>query len=305
MKSRLPALVTIVAALCHAPLAAYEFGQMRAGWAVVGTDDGCGMTMEFEGPGTTNLTFIKKIDGRLFLGATNSEWSARDGESYNISFGLNGSKYAGASAQGFHSSGQNGFISSFAPGFERDFRAGTGLTIYLDDTRIDDLSLSGTNAAMDVVNRCLAGLRAELAATAREKRRWSDLPKDPFQKPAAPPQPISAMPLGNPANWATTNDYPAAALRESRSGKARFKLLVGRDGRPSRCEITETSGHADLDATTCTLVMRRARFRPATDVTGNVAEGWYENVISWAIPKEEPPPPPPITCVAGQVCTRP
>lgn len=108
--------------------------------------------------------------------------------------------------------------------------------------------------------------------------------------PAAPPPPRftpkAAAPKGNPANWATTNDYPARALREEREGTTGFRVTVGTDGRVVDCQITSSSGHADLDAATCDNVRRRARFTPATDGEGNPTTGTYSNRIRWVIPKD-------------------
>jgi protein TonB len=108
--------------------------------------------------------------------------------------------------------------------------------------------------------------------------------------PAAPPPPRftpkGAQPKGNPGNWATTNDYPARALREEREGTTGFRVTVGPDGRVVDCQVTSSSGHADLDAATCENVRRRARFTPATDGEGNPTTGTYSNRVRWVIPKD-------------------
>ena len=108
--------------------------------------------------------------------------------------------------------------------------------------------------------------------------------------PSAPPPPRftpkGAVAKGNPANWATTNDYPSRALREEREGTTGFRVTVGPDGRVADCQITSSSGHADLDAATCDNVRRRARFNPAIDGEGNPTTGSYSNRIRWVIPKD-------------------
>lgn len=107
---------------------------------------------------------------------------------------------------------------------------------------------------------------------------------------AAPPpprfQPKTATPKGNPANWATTNDYPSRALREEREGTTGFRVTVGPDGRVTSCDITSSSGSPDLDEATCSNVTRRARFTPAMDGEGNPTSGSYSNGIRWVIPKD-------------------
>lgn len=108
--------------------------------------------------------------------------------------------------------------------------------------------------------------------------------------PAAPPPPRftpkGASPKGNPANWATANDYPARALREEREGTTGFRVSIGPDGRVTDCQITSSSGHSDLDQATCDNVRRRARFTPATDGEGNPTSATYSNRIRWVIPKD-------------------
>ena len=107
---------------------------------------------------------------------------------------------------------------------------------------------------------------------------------------AAPPppriQPKGAQPKGNPANWATTNDYPTRALREERAGTTGFRVSVGPDGRVTSCSVTSSSGSPDLDEATCSNVTRRARFAPATDGEGNPTSGSYSNRIRWVIPTD-------------------
>ncbi|HEY6868154.1 MAG TPA: energy transducer TonB [Novosphingobium sp.] len=107
---------------------------------------------------------------------------------------------------------------------------------------------------------------------------------------SAPPPPRftpkNAQPKGNPANWATSNDYPSRALREEREGTTGFRVTVGTDGKVIDCSITSSSGSPDLDAATCDNVRRRARFAPATDGDGNPTSGSYANRIRWVIPKD-------------------
>lgn len=114
-------------------------------------------------------------------------------------------------------------------------------------------------------------------------------PPAPPPAPPAPPPPPSkasgASPRGNPGSWATPNDYPARALREERAGTTRFRVTIGPDGRVTNCEITGSSGHADLDEATCKNVTRRARFKPALDAAGNAISDTYSNAVRWEIPK--------------------
>lgn len=113
-------------------------------------------------------------------------------------------------------------------------------------------------------------------------------PAPPGPPPAPPPpriQPKSATPRGNPSSWANTNDYPSRALREEREGVTRFSVSVGADGRVASCQVTGSSGHSDLDSTTCSLIQRRGRFNPATNGEGQPTSGTWSSAVRWEIPK--------------------
>lgn len=107
--------------------------------------------------------------------------------------------------------------------------------------------------------------------------------------PPAPPAPKfapkGAEPKGRPGDWVTTDDYPSRALREEEEGTTRFTLSVGADGKPTNCSIVNSSGHPDLDAASCANLMRRARFKPATDGNGAAVAGSYTSSVKWQIPK--------------------
>jgi TonB family protein len=112
------------------------------------------------------------------------------------------------------------------------------------------------------------------------------------QLPAPPLPPVrdpndksqAAAPTGHPGLWVTNDDYPERAMREEREGVAGFRLTIDANGLPTDCEITTSSGHADLDAATCTLVRERSRFTPARDRRGKPIVGTYSNRIIWQIP---------------------
>lgn len=95
-------------------------------------------------------------------------------------------------------------------------------------------------------------------------------------------------PVGSPGAWVTSDDYPATALRDEREGTTGFRLTVGTDGLPTRCEIVASSGHADLDAKTCEVVMARARFTPGRDAKGHAIGGTYTSRVRWQVPDSYP-----------------
>jgi protein TonB len=110
------------------------------------------------------------------------------------------------------------------------------------------------------------------------------LPPAPSAPP--PPRPVArATPKGKPGDWVTSDDYPSRALRENRSGVVGLRLDVGADGKATNCTVTSSSGHSDLDSTACQLVIRRARFKPATGTDGApMADSWSSRFV-WRIPE--------------------
>ncbi|MCF8709826.1 energy transducer TonB [Rhizorhapis sp. SPR117] len=107
--------------------------------------------------------------------------------------------------------------------------------------------------------------------------------------PPAPPPPKqaakAATPRGNPGSWVTPDDYPSRALREERAGTTGFRLSVGADGKVTDCQVTSSSGSNDLDTEACKMLMRRARFRPAEDTSGNPMASSYSSRVVWQIPR--------------------
>lgn len=101
---------------------------------------------------------------------------------------------------------------------------------------------------------------------------------------ASPFDPVSAAPRNNPARWVLNSDYRASWLRQGLSGSARFTLTIDAAGKVAWCSITRSTGHGVLDAATCELVSKRARFDAARDGTGKPVSGSYTGSITWSIP---------------------
>lgn len=101
-----------------------------------------------------------------------------------------------------------------------------------------------------------------------------------------PDKTVGVSPKSNPNEWVTTDDYPASALRVGLQGRTSFRLDVGSDGHPAACSITQTSGSVDLDQATCRNLMRRARFRAATDAAGAPISSSYSSSVLWRLPRD-------------------
>ncbi len=115
-------------------------------------------------------------------------------------------------------------------------------------------------------------------------------PPPPVLVPAPPSAPrftaTAPQPKGSPADWATPDDYPSRPLRELVQGTTAFRVQVGPNGRVTSCEVTASSGNAELDAATCKLVTARARFNPGKGEDGQPTTTSYSNRVKWVIPKD-------------------
>ena len=81
------------------------------------------------------------------------------------------------------------------------------------------------------------------------------------------------------------DDYPAAAIGSHVEGPVRFTLTIDPSGRVVGCSIVHSSGSAVLDAATCNIMRRRARFTPAMDTNGNPVAGTITQDIIWKAPR--------------------
>lgn len=79
-------------------------------------------------------------------------------------------------------------------------------------------------------------------------------------------------------------DYPHALTAAHISGTVSVRYRVGTDGRVGDCAISRSSGHAELDALTCSLIQRRFRFRPARDADGRPVSSIIVENHSWVLP---------------------
>lgn len=165
---------------------------------------------------------------------------------------------------------------------------------------------------LSAANKDMAGIDFETIAPAKrqtsahtikpgyidhEDDEWeySDVPFDAPQPPKyVPPAPRPTLlapdlsqpgsPRGNPAQWLNEDDYPEKARRKHRVGTTGFRVTYNAYGQPTKCEVTSSSGHADLDTQTCYVVYRSAKFNPGRDRAGNPVGGSYSNRIRWGNP---------------------
>lgn len=80
----------------------------------------------------------------------------------------------------------------------------------------------------------------------------------------------------------TGSDYPRTARLGRAEGVVYVRFLVDTGGRARRCVVTGSSGNRALDSTTCRLIERRFRYRPARDAQGRaITDIVVGNQIWW------------------------
>ena len=79
----------------------------------------------------------------------------------------------------------------------------------------------------------------------------------------------------------TNRDYPPAIQRSwPRGGRVFVRVRVQPDGKVSQCDVMRSFGDRAVDQWTCSLVLQRAVFRPATDGNGKPIAAWFGYVQS-------------------------
>lgn len=112
------------------------------------------------------------------------------------------------------------------------------------------------------------------------------VPPTPTPPPPPPPTPQTTFTQAREVSGGiSADDYPAAAIRAGQQGTVRVRYEVGVGGRVTDCTVMASSGSAALDSATCSLIVRRYRYRPATRGGIPVASSMTRR-ITWRLPEE-------------------
>jgi protein TonB len=282
---------TILTAIAFGALpAAARDWPTTAGWDVIELDDSCGIHMEYAGKGETELWLLLKGGGGAVLGLGNSGWSIVKGDTADLIYYVNGRAYSGGESFGISNQfdAKKKVSTNVSDDFVVDFAASESLVVKKGDVLVDRLSLKGSSAALAVAKRCLAKVRADIAAADAEKRKYADIADDPFAKPGAGTlsggSAVKGGPRGNPGGWFTDDDYPADAKRAGAQGSVSLLLSVDTSGKVVGCRVTASSGNSSLDDATCRLAERRGRFIIQKDAQGDAQPYTYSLPgIRWSL----------------------
>ncbi len=89
--------------------------------------------------------------------------------------------------------------------------------------------------------------------------------------------------VGSLARYVTADDYPAASLRNNEQGRVSFILDIDPNGRVTNCVVTESSGSARLDMTTCRIMRSRPRYTPARNARGQAVADRDRGAVRWQL----------------------
>lgn len=114
------------------------------------------------------------------------------------------------------------------------------------------------------------------------------VPAPPVHLPvtALPPEQLAtrATPRGDPQSWISAkHDYPSTYIRRDDTGIVEALVTVDSRGLVNQCHIANSSGSELLDRQTCSLLKRRARFVPATDLQGQAAPDNWLYRMEWTL----------------------
>jgi len=83
------------------------------------------------------------------------------------------------------------------------------------------------------------------------------------------------------ARWLTANDYPGGLLLNRKSGIVKLRLLVDRNGTPTDCRVMDPDPPEEFNRLTCSLVLQRARFKPAMAANGLTVDSAFFVTVNW------------------------
>jgi len=128
-------------------------------------------------------------------------------------------------------------------------------------------ALSDTASLMKALDTCLADLRDHYNVSA----------------PGVPIPRLQRGAVGNLTRLFSAQDYPGVAVTRRMEGTTGLELLIDENGSVADCSVTATSGYAIIDAQSCAVIMKRAKFAPAIDLQGKPTRSTYSQRISWVM----------------------
>jgi len=77
--------------------------------------------------------------------------------------------------------------------------------------------------------------------------------------------------------------YPPRAFAAREQGAVGFVVTLDKDGHPTECRVTSSSGFPLLDQETCQLITMHAVFQPGTGQSGSQVST-HQGIVNWKLP---------------------
>ncbi|MEG3178523.1 energy transducer TonB [Sphingomonas sp. RB3P16] len=136
-------------------------------------------------------------------------------------------------------------------------------------------AMPGAAAGFAALTKCQDALMDKLGVFPYERRHYA-------RDVAAADSIASAR--GNPGEWITADDYPAAALAAKLQGDSVIFWTIGEDGAVHDCRTLYSSGSEILDQAACSAITRRGRYTPAIDKQGRPIAIHDSRHVVWQLP---------------------
>ena len=93
-----------------------------------------------------------------------------------------------------------------------------------------------------------------------------------------------AAPIGSPANWITSNDYPKEPLSTGGQAIVHVRLSIDEAGKVTACHIQQSTRGKGFDEAVCKALTKRAKFTPALDAGGIPIASFWRQAVAFQIP---------------------
>ncbi len=253
-------------ALAPAPL------QGSGPWTVEFADRACAMGRKFDGVGGPVMLFVKApLVGDNYeittVAPANGKESNLRGE-VSILGAEAGARSAEPIALSVFTSRARQRIARFSIDGERYTLRDAAPVFAIDMGKEGSqaFAVSGLSKALDKLEECTRGLRAEFGID----QASIDL--------------AVTKPIANKSLFFVVGDYPVEALRKEEQGLVAVLGFVTPEGRFGECKVIESSKSRSLDETTCKVLTDRARYSPATDSAGRKLRYPVYGRITWILP---------------------
>ena len=100
---------------------------------------------------------------------------------------------------------------------------------------------------------------------------------------AAPAAPMTAQQRAAEMSDTLQQYYPSRARAAGEQGMVGFSIRLDRQGDPTACEVTHSSGFRALDDETCAVVLAHGVFKQELNANGSPKTAEHEGVIVWRL----------------------